>query len=121
MELFESTRANKRRAGNRQHWAMGIALAVGAYLFGIAPFESSADAQGNHVISGDSKKADKEAKKAERAAARAAKKADKEAKKASKHKDDDDRSLAKAKTGKGSKSSSESRVDLGDDDPLEGL
>jgi hypothetical protein len=118
MELFESTRANKRRAGNRQHWAMGIALAVGAYLFGIAPFESSAEAQGTHVISGDSKKADKEAKKAERAAARAARKADKEAKK--KHKDNDDRSLAKAKTGKGSKSS-ESRVDLGDDDPLEGL
>ncbi|HKP57886.1 MAG TPA: hypothetical protein VJV78_14235 [Polyangiales bacterium] len=105
MKLFETTRAKKRSAGNRQHLVMGIALAIGAYLFGLAPLEASVSAQGNHVISGDSKKADKEAKKA----ARAAKKKEKAA---GKHKEDE---LAKAKTGKGK------GVDLGDDDPLEGL
>lgn len=97
-------------AGNRQHWALGIALAVGAYLFGLAPLESSVSAQGNHVISGDSKKADKEAKKAARAA--------KKKEKSGKHKGSDE--FAKAKTGK-SGSKSGSGVDLGDDDPLEGL
>lgn len=114
MELFKSTRANKRRAGNKHRWALGVALAVGAYLFGIAPLENTASADSRVVISGDSKKADKEAKKAERAAARAAKKKSKKG-------GDDDGSLAKAKTGKKSGSKSGSGVDLGDDDPLEGL
>jgi basic membrane lipoprotein Med (substrate-binding protein (PBP1-ABC) superfamily) len=122
MRPFESTRANERRPGNRRHWVLGVALAVGAFLFGLAPLGSSASAQpGSHAISTDSsKKADKEAKKAERAAARAAKKKEQKEHAASKHKDDDDRSLAKAKTGK-SASKSGSSVNLGDDDPLEGL
>jgi len=116
MERFESTRANKRRADNKRHWVIGVALTIGAYLFGIAALESSASAHsGTQVISGDSKKADKEAKKAEKAEKAAARAAKKKAKKA-----DDDGSLAKAKTGKGG-SKAGSSVDLGDDDPLEGL
>jgi hypothetical protein len=112
-----------RLAGTRpswQHQATSVGLAVGTLLFGSAPLESARNAQ-PHVtdvhtaatIGTDpgSKSAAREAKRAERAAARDAKKKER----ASRSNKSDDRSLAKAKSSKGSS------VDLGDNDPLEGL
>jgi hypothetical protein len=61
-----------------------------------------------------SKSAAREAKKKERAAARDAKKKER----ASRGSKSDERSYAKAKSSKGSSGSS---VDLGDNDPLDGL
>lgn len=108
---------------NGQSWqqqATGIALAVGVLLLGTAPLENQFSSQPGHVqssgISADpgAKSAAREAKKRERAEAREAKKKER----ASRSSKSDDRSLAKAKSGK---SSSSGAVDLGDNDPLEGL
>jgi hypothetical protein len=110
-----------RLAGTRpswQHQATSVGLAVGTFLFGYAPLESERSAKPTEMhaaatIGTDpgSKSAAREAKRAERAAARDAKKKER----ASRANKSDDHSLAKAKS---SKSSS---VDLGDNDPLEGL
>jgi hypothetical protein len=104
-----------------QHHATSIALVVGAFVMGYAPLDSqinaqrSADAPVAGGISSDpNAKSARDAKRAERAAARDAKKKER----ASRSSKSDDRSLAKAKS---SKSSSGSSVDLGDNDPLEGL
>ncbi|HKU40556.1 MAG TPA: hypothetical protein VJR89_20490 [Polyangiales bacterium] len=125
MHLFERTRAtglqanDTRRAFIKPIWqGLGVGLAVGAYLFVVAPGQAPANAQPGvaHVasghVAGDAKKAERDAKRAEKAAARAAKKKEKQARA---HKSDDE--LAKAKSSKNKGNS----VDLGDDDPLEGL
>lgn len=113
-----------RLAGTRPNWqhqATSIGLAGMTLLFGYAPFESQrsanpAEVQAATAIGTDpgSKSAAREAKRAERAAAREAKKKER----ASRSSKSDDRSLAKAKSSKGSSGSS---VNLGDNDPLEGL
>src|SRR5262245_21379416 len=117
MDLFERTRAtglqanDTRRASVKPLWqALGAGLAVGTYLFAVAPIEAPVKAQPGvaHIaeggIAGDAKKAEREAKKAEKAAARAAKKKEKQGR----HKSDDE--LAKAKSSK----SKAGTVDLGD-------
>lgn len=110
-----------KRSESAWHQATSIALAVGvgAFLLGSAPLESvmsSAPADSaTRAITADpgAAKAAREAKKRERAEAREAKKKERAAKAGK----SDDR-LAKAKS---SKSTGGSSVDLGDDDPLEGL
>jgi hypothetical protein len=102
-----------------QHQATTIAIAVGAFVMGYAPLESQISARSESGIasgisSDPNAKSAREQKKADRAAARDAKKKER----ASRSSKSDDRSLAKAKSGK---SSSGSSVDLGDNDPLEGL
>jgi hypothetical protein len=106
---------------NWQHQVTGVALAVGTLMFGYAPLESARTASPDEVHASSaigtdpgSKSSARDAKRAERAAAREAKKKER----ASRSSKSDDRSLAKAKS---SKSSSGSSVDLGDNDPLEGL
>jgi hypothetical protein len=103
-----------------QHQATSVALAVGAFVMGYAPLESPINARTESgvaagISSDPNAKSAREQKRAERAAARDAKKKER----ASRSNKSDDRSLAKAKSGKGS--SSGSSVDLGDNDPLEGL
>jgi hypothetical protein len=91
-----------------------LAVAVGAFLVGTAPVDltpPSASGESAAIASDPNAKSAREAKRAERAAAREAKKKERAAKKNSAE-------LAKAKSGK---SSSGSSVDLGDNDPLEGL
>lgn len=90
-----------------------LAVVAVAVLVGFSPLASIADASDSPRIASESKKAERAAKRAERAAAREAKKKER----AQKSGDD---SLAKAKTGKRG-SGSESKPDLGGDDPLEGL
>jgi hypothetical protein len=99
------------------HTTTLAAVAVGAFLFGSSqlgelPVSPSALGESAAIASDPNAKSAREAKRAERAAAREAKKKERASKKS------DDRSLAKAKASKGSSGSS---VDLGDDDPLEGL
>lgn len=100
-----------------------LVLAVGALLLGDALLadQPSAQADSSTVIGKDSsaKSAAREAKRAERAAAREAKKKER----ASRANKSDDRTFAKSKTKSKSKSkdSSSSSLDLGDNDPLEGL
>lgn len=108
MKFFKLARAPRLRAG-----VVPVALAVG-YLLSVAPITNEVSAQ-SAKVAGDAstKRAEREAKRAERAAAR-------EAKKKERAKAKDER-LAKAKAGKRSGSDSTSSVDLGDDDPLEGL
>lgn len=120
MHLFERTRAtglraqDMRRAGIKPIWqGLGIGFAVGTYLLVAAPLASTVSAQpGVTHVASDAKKAEREAKKAEKAQARAAKKKEKSSRS---HKDEDE--LAKAKSSK----SKGGQVDLGDNDPLEGL
>jgi hypothetical protein len=122
MKLSESVRATAR-GQSWKHQATGIALAIGAFLVGTGPLDTQSSSQGASAtteqaagIATDpgSKSAAREAKKRERAEAREAKKKER----ASRSSKSDDRSLAKAKSSKGSSGSS---VDLGDNDPLEGL
>jgi hypothetical protein len=102
-----------------QHQTTLAAVAVGAFLLGSSqlgelPASASTSGESAAIASDPNAKSAREAKRAERAAAREAKKKER----ASKSSKSDDRSLAKAKASKGSSGSS---VDLGDDDPLEGL
>jgi hypothetical protein len=93
-----------------------VVAAVAAFLLGTAPLDTETDTQLSSPVTGaitadpGSKSEAREARKAERAAAR-------EAKKKERARAKEERSLAKA--GKAKKS--ESSVNLGDDDPLEGL
>jgi hypothetical protein len=101
-----------------QHQVTSIALALGTLVLGYAPLESAqsalvGDSAAASIAADPNAKAAREAKRAERAAAREAKKKER----ASRSNKSDDR-YAKAKSGKGSSGSS---VDLGDNDPLEGL
>jgi len=101
------------------HTTTLAAVAVGAFLLGSSqlgelPASPSTAGESSAIASDPNAKSAREAKRAERAAAREAKKKER----ASKSNKSDDRSLAKAKASKGSSGSS---VDLGDDDPLEGL
>jgi hypothetical protein len=123
---IESSALATRLFASRPSWQpqlMSVALAAGTLLFGYAPLEGqlSAVSAGElapvHTTAGicsdpsakraerEAKRAAREAKKKERAAAHASSKSD-------------DRSLAKAKS---SKRESRSSVDLGDNDPLDGL
>ncbi len=105
-----------------QHQTTLAAVAVGAFLLGSSQLGELSASTGKSSTLGESAaiasdpkaKSAREAKRAERAAAREAKKKERAAKSSK----SDDRSLAKAKAPKGSSGSS---VDLGDDDPLEGL
>jgi len=106
MNFFKRAGATRLRAG-----VVPAALAAG-YLLSVAPLMNEVSAQPGIAGDASSKRAEREAKKAERAAAREAKK-----KERAKAKDE----LAKAKSAKRSNSSTPSSVDLGDDDPLEGL
>lgn len=135
MNLLERIRANKpgtldRKSGSQRN-TRAAALVLSASLFAVSSLTTVASAESVdslHVtagIAGDSKQADREAKKKERAAAREAKKKERAARSHNKS-SDDDRSYAKATKTKGhkgsdSKSDRGSDVDLGDDDPLEGL
>jgi hypothetical protein len=138
MKPFERIRATEPHAGEARgaaailRWMRraSIVLAVGGYLFGYAPSAEPASAQsvkkvqaGTSIARDNSKRAEREAKRAERAAAREARKKERAARAHKHSQDDDDRSYAKAKPSKGSSGKSErsADVDLGDDDPLEGL
>lgn len=125
MKIFERARATDSQATasrfsslqSWQHQTTLAAVAVGAFLLGSSqlgelPASPSTSGESAAIASDPNAKSAREAKRAERAAAREAKKKERASKKS------DDRSLAKAKASKGSSSSS---VDLGDDDPLEGL
>lgn len=121
MRAIEPRAIAKRPAGAASSWQQQLASAALAFgvLMGAAPLESVRSAQlldGNATTSiardSRSKSEARDAKRAERAAAREAKKKER-ASRASKA---EDRSLAKAKAPK-----SAGAVDLGDDDPLEGL
>ena len=90
---------------------LSVAIALG-YLLGVAPLTSELSAQPGIAGDASAKRAEREAKRAERAAAREAKKKERARAK---------EELAKAKASKRNGSSSSSSVDLGDDDPLEGL
>ena len=106
MNIFHRSRTAALRAG-----IVPVALAAG-YLLSVAPLTNEVSAQQGIAGDASAKRAEREAKKAERAAAREAKK-----KERAKAKEE----LAKAKQAKRSGSSTGSSVDLGDDDPLEGL
>jgi hypothetical protein len=136
MNLFDRTRATKlwaldrKSGGQRRAGTIALVLSVSLFAFSslasVVSAESVDSLHATRGIAGDSKQADKEAKKKERAAAREAKEAKKKERAAKSKASDDDRSYAKAtksKSRKGSDSKSErsSDVDLGDDDPLEGL
>ncbi len=126
MKISERARATDSQATRLfsskswQHQTTLAAVAIGAFLLGSSQLGElpasqavSADRADSAAIASDpNAKSAREAKRAERAAAREAKKKERASKKS------EDRSLAKAKASKGSSGSS---VDLGDDDPLEGL
>ena len=131
----QSVSPNERRTGRWKGWAV-VTLSVAGSLFVLAPIDSAASAQpgvqqhhASVCSAADKKEAQKaarEAKKAERARqkaerdeARAAKKEERAAKAHSKGKhgdDDDTRTASKSKS-----DSKDANVDLGGNDPLEGL
>ena len=114
MKLLSRARIAQPRAMTTTTHAL---FAIGVTLFSdavIAAQPPAAAAQGAVIARGSgAKSAAREAKRAERAAAREAKR--KERAERASHSDD---KLAKAKS---SKKSSGSSVDLGDNDPLDGL
>ena len=100
MKFFNRARATLRGV-------VPVALAAG-YLLSVEPLMNEVSAQPGIAGDASAKRAEREAKKAERAAAREAKKKER----------------AKAKEeryAKSQKRTEGSSVDLGDDDPLEGL
>lgn len=130
MDLHARARATEPTAiatcssSARPNWlrqVTGITLAVGALLLGDALVgnQPSAQADSSTSIRKDSsaKSAAREAKRAERAAAREAKKKER----ASRANKSDDRTFAKSKAKSKAKESSGATLDLGDNDPLEGL
>jgi len=129
MDLYVRARATEptaiatRPRSARPSWLRQVAsitLAVGALLLGDALVgeQPSAQADASTSIRKDAsaKSAAREAKRAERAAAREAKKKER----ASRTNKSDDRTFAKSKS-KPKESSGGSSLDLGDNDPLEGL
>jgi hypothetical protein len=91
---------------------LSVAIALG-YLLGVAPLTSELSAQPGIAGDASAKRAEREAKRAERAAAREAKKKERARAK--------DERMAKVKSSKRGNADAPSSVDLGDDDPLEGL
>jgi hypothetical protein len=126
MDISARVRATKsstkiaRLVAGWQLQATGVAFAAAAFVLGGVPLDRQLDApqhasQSAGIHNDSSAKSAREAKRAERAAAREAKKKER----AARSNKSDDRSLAKAKTPKTGNGSGS--VDLGDDDPLEGL
>ena len=129
-----SVSPNQRRMGRWKSWAV-VTLSVAGSLFVVAPIHaanvqpglqthragvcSAADRKEAQKAAREAKKAERARQKAERDEARAAKKEERAAKAhaKAKHADDDDtRTASKSKS-----DSKDANVDLGGNDPLEGL
>ena len=125
MTLLSRARISQSQAIQARHalapaWrraATQLVFVLGAALFADVALATQISAQSGAVTiarGSSAKSAAREAKRAERAAAREAKRKER----AARTNHSDDSSLAKAKSGKKSSGSS---VDLGDNDPLDGL